>query len=87
MATVSRLKVEKVVKEPSIPMNRNVFHSGDRALKSARPQRRPIAKEPRALTVSVPHGNVAPNALYANPEVPYLSTAPIAPPSAMMARL
>ncbi len=62
-ARVSRLKVENVVKDPSIPMKRKVFHPGVREFHSARLHRSPIVNDPRALTVSVPYGKVEPNAL------------------------
>ena len=54
-------KVEKVVKAPQNPIMRNMRAPGPRRnFSSASTARKPIAKQPRRLTISVPNGKAAP---------------------------
>ena len=80
--TVSNENDEKVVKEPNIPIKIKDFMSADNIVFSLIPHKKPIIKEPKRLTARVPQGNATPNTLCEKPEIPYLKTAPIAPPNA-----
>ncbi len=80
---LSRLYVEKVVKAPSIPMKRNVLRLGEMVVLSNTPHKKPIANDPSKFTVNVPQGKTLSKYRCGKPEIEYLKSAPIAPPSAI----
>lgn len=80
--TVSREKVEKVVMAPKNPVISSSRISGFRKRpRSAREKSRPMRKQPARLTISVPQGKSAPQALAASTPALYLVAAPRLPPS------
>lgn len=80
---LSRLYVEKVVNAPRIPTKRKVFRLGDMVVLSKAPHRKPMVNDPRIFTVRVPQGKTLSKYRCGKPEMAYLKSAPIAPPSAM----
>jgi hypothetical protein len=57
---VSSEYVEKVVKEPRKPIEKNNLAAGDTGVSSDNPQKNPINSEPAVLTPNVPQGNPLP---------------------------
>ena len=55
---LSRVKVEKVVKPPSIPIKIKCLMFEEKLSISKRPQRRPITNDPERFTINVPQGNI-----------------------------
>lgn len=70
--TLSRAKVEKVVRAPRKPVAKKSRAEGDIKLlpRSAIEKDRPIRKQPDRLTISVPQGNPAPKSLAASRDAP-----------------
>lgn len=77
----SKLKEEKVVNPPRIPMVRNIFNDGSEInFSSSIVIRKPMAKQPIRLTKRVPKGKLAGKILCIAPDSQYLKDAPMPPP-------
>jgi len=82
----SKVYVEKVVKEPIIPMKINDLKFEGIIIFSDIPHKKPIKKAPNKFTIIVPHGKIPEVNLLGNPETKCLNKAPIIPPTAIYSK-
>lgn len=79
---LSNIKVEKVVKLPKIPINKNSFRFSGIFSFPSKINPKPIKNEPSIFTNRVPRGKVPQYNLCGNADKTYLRMAPILPPNA-----
>lgn len=82
----SKVYVEKVVKEPIIPIKISDLKFEGIIIFSDIPHKKPIKKAPNRLTIIVPQGKIPEENLLGNPETKCLNKAPIIPPIAIYSK-